>query len=140
MRGPIYTTADIRRIEHAAGNAPLMERAGAATAELAAKLCVGKDVLVLAGPGNNGGDARIAAELLKQRFFRVTVSGKDLPPPKEWGLVVDGLFGIGLTRPIEGAYAELVDYVNRQGCPLLAIDIPSGIQSDTGRVLGRAVR
>jgi len=140
MRGPIYTTADIRRIEQAAGNMPLMERAGAATAELAAKLCVGKDVLVLAGPGNNGGDARIAAELLKQRFFRVTVSEKELPPTKEWGLVVDGLFGIGLTRPVEGAYAELVDYVNRQGCPVLAIDIPSGIQSDTGRVLGRAVR
>jgi hydroxyethylthiazole kinase-like uncharacterized protein yjeF len=140
MRGPIYTTADIRRIEQAAGNVPLMERAGAATAELAAKLCVGKDVLVLAGPGNNGGDARIAAELLKQRFFRVTVSEKELPPTKEWGLVVDGLFGIGLTRPVEGAYAELVDYVNRQGGPVLAIDIPSGIQSDTGRVLGRAVR
>ena len=98
MRGPIYTTADIRRIEQAAGTAPLMERAGTAAAELAAKLCDGKDVLVLAGPGNNGGDARIAAKLLEQRFFRVTVAGKEIPPEKAWGLVIDGLFGIGLAR------------------------------------------
>jgi len=140
MRGPIYTTADIRRIEQAAGAAPLMERAGAAAAELAAKLCDGKDVLVLAGPGNNGGDARIAAKLLEQRFFRVTVAGKEIPPDKAWGLVIDGLLGIGLARPIEGEYAKLVEYVNRQTCPVLAIDIPSGIESDSGRVLGCAVR
>jgi hydroxyethylthiazole kinase-like uncharacterized protein yjeF len=140
VRGPIYLTADIRRIEQAAGNAPLMQRAGAAAAELAARLCSGKDVLVVAGPGNNGGDARIAAELLREKFFRVTLVENGVPAQKEWGLVVDGLFGIGLTRPIEGDYAKLVDYMNRQSCPVLAIDIPSGIQSDTGRVLGCAVR
>ena len=140
MRGPIYTSADIRRIEQAAGDVPLMERAGAAAAELAASLCKGKDVLVLAGPGNNGGDARIAAALLKERFFRVTVAERDVPENKDWGLVVDGLFGIGLARPIEGEYAKLVEYVNRQTCPVLAIDVPSGIQSDSGRVLGCAVR
>ena len=73
MQGPIYLSADIRRIEQAAGDLPLMQRAGAAAAELAVKL-VGdkaKDILVLAGPGNNGGDARIAAELLQEKFFRV---------------------------------------------------------------------
>ena len=142
MRGPIYATADIRRIEQAAGNVPLMERAGAAAAELAAKIASdkSKDILVLAGPGNNGGDARIAADLLKQRFFRVTVAEKDIPADKPWALVIDGLFGIGLARPVEGEYAKLVDYVNRQTCPVLAIDVPSGIQSDSGRVLGRAVR
>jgi hydroxyethylthiazole kinase-like uncharacterized protein yjeF len=142
MRGPIYLTADIRRIEQAAGNAPLMQRAGAAAAELAAKIASdkSKDILVLAGPGNNGGDARIAAELLKEKFFRVTVAEKQIPPEKAWALVIDGLFGIGLTRPIEGDHAKLVEYANRQTCPVLAIDIPSGIQSDTGRVLGCAVR
>jgi hydroxyethylthiazole kinase-like uncharacterized protein yjeF len=140
VRGPIYLTNDIRRIEQAAGNVPLMQRAGAAAAELAAQLCVGKDVLVLAGPGNNGGDARIAADLLKEKFFRVTIVEKDIPAQKPWGLVIDGLFGIGLTRPIEGVHAKLVEYVNRQTRPVLAIDIPSGIQSDTGRVLGCAVR
>jgi len=142
MRGPIYTTADIRRIEQAAGDAPLMQRAGAAAAELAATLASdkSKDILVLAGPGNNGGDARIAADLLKEKFFRVTIAEKEIPAQKPWALVVDGLFGIGLARPIDGDYAKLVEYVNRQGCPVLAIDVPSGIQSDSGRVLGCAVR
>src|SRR5512138_68748 len=100
MRGPIYTTADIRRIEQAAGNVRLMERAGLAAAELAATLASdkSKDVLVLAGPGNNGGDARIVAKLLKERFFRVTVAEKEIPEQKPWALVIDGLFGIGLTR------------------------------------------
>ena len=146
MRGPIYLTADIRRIEQAAGEVspPLMERAGAAAAELAAKLASdqSKDILVLAGPGNNGGDARIAAALLKERFFRVTVAGssRELPPERSWGLVIDGLFGIGLARAIAGDYAALVDYANRQSCPVLALDVPSGIQSDSGAALGRAVR
>jgi hydroxyethylthiazole kinase-like uncharacterized protein yjeF len=139
MNGPIFLTADIRGIEQAAGDAPLMERAGAAAADLAAKLCEGKDVLVLAGPGNNGGDARIAAKLLEERFFRVTVTDRQ-PAEKPWGLVIDGLFGIGLARPIEGDYARLVEYANRQSCPVLALDVPSGIQSDSGRVLGCAVR
>ena len=144
MKSPIYLTADIRRIEQAAGNVtpPLMQRAGSAAAELAARIIpeTSKDILVLAGPGNNGGDARIAAELLKQKFFRVTIAEKDIPAQKEWGLVIDGLFGIGLARPIEGDYAKLVEYANRQACPVLALDVPSGIQSDSGRVLGCAVR
>ncbi|MDH4325629.1 MAG: NAD(P)H-hydrate dehydratase, partial [Betaproteobacteria bacterium] len=135
-----------RLIEGAAKDVPLMERAGAAGAELAARLCAdtAKDVLVLAGPGNNGGDAKIVAERLRQQFFRVTLAGAaeaaTLPMEKNWGLVVDGLFGIGLARPVEGDYARLVDYANAQRCRVLALDMPSGIASDTGRVLGRAVR
>lgn len=146
MSEPIYLTKDIRRIEAAAKDLPLMERAGAAAAELAAQLCsdTAKDVLVLAGPGNNGGDAKIVAERLRQQFFRVTLAGPaaaaTLPVDKRWGLVVDGLFGIGLARPVEGEFARLVDYANSQRCPVLALDIPSGLDSDTGRVLGRAVR
>ncbi len=146
MPEPIYLTKDIRRIEEAAKDVPLMERAGAAAAELAAQLCAetAKDVLVLAGPGNNGGDAKIVAEHLRKQFFRVTLAGAGeaatLPMEKNWGLIVDGLFGIGLARPVEGDYARLVDYVNAQRCPIFALDIPSGVGSDTGRVLGRAVR
>ncbi len=145
MPQPIYLTEDIRRIEKAAGEVSptLMERAGAAAADLAATLLpdTGKDVLVLAGPGNNGGDARVVARVLQEKFFRVTLAGPANPPPqKNFNLVIDGLFGIGLARPLEGEHAKLVDYVNLQTCPVLALDIPSGLNSDTGQVLGRAVR
>ena len=145
MAQPIYLSQDIRRIEQAAGNVSpsLMERAGAAAADLAMSLLpdTGKDVLVLAGPGNNGGDARIVARILQEQFFRVTVADASNPPPeKKFNLVIDGLFGIGITRPVEGEYAKLVRYANAQSCPVLALDIPSGLDSDTGRVLGTAVR
>jgi hydroxyethylthiazole kinase-like uncharacterized protein yjeF len=144
-RGPIYLSEDIRRIERAAGAAEpaLMERAGAAAAEVALRLVAdkAKDVLVLAGPGNNGGDARIVAQRLREKFFRVELASEMRQiPQRSWGLVVDGLFGIGLARDIAGEHAALVEYVNRQRCPVLALDIPSGLHADTGRVLGHAVR
>lgn len=143
---PVYLTEDIRRIEAAAGavSPALMERAGAAAAERAESLISdgAKDVLVLAGPGNNGGDARVVARLLEQKYYRVVIATRpaEIPAGVRWGLVVDGLFGIGLARPVEGEYAALVDYANAQRCPVLALDVPSGIASDTGAVLGRAVR
>jgi ADP-dependent NAD(P)H-hydrate dehydratase / NAD(P)H-hydrate epimerase len=143
MTQPIYLTQDIRRIEQAAGTQPLMERAGAAAAEFASRLASDqtKDILVLAGPGNNGGDARVVARLLLEKFFRVTIAEKSGQiPEKPWGLIVDGLFGIGLARDVEGDYARMIDYANRQKCPVLALDIPSGLHSDTGNVMGRAVR
>jgi ADP-dependent NAD(P)H-hydrate dehydratase / NAD(P)H-hydrate epimerase len=142
MPQAIYFTREIREIEEKAGELPLMERAGAAAADMAAELCIGKDVLVLAGPGNNGGDARIAAARLQEKFFRVTVATNphELNLEGNWGLVIDGLFGIGLARNITGEYAQLVDYANRQRCPVLSLDVPSGIQSDTGQMLGCAVR
>ena len=144
MSQPIYSTREIRELERAAADAPLMERAGTAAADFAASLVQQnrKDILVLAGPGNNGGDARIAAARLQEKFFRVTVAShpRELPPDRSWGLVIDGLFGIGLAREVTGEYAQLVDYANRQPCPVLALDVPSGIQSDTGQVLGCAVR
>lgn len=144
MSRPIYLTADIRRIEQAAGDLPLMERAGTAAAELALTLLAEnrKDVLVLAGPGDNGGDARIVARILAEKFCRVVTAEKlaDIPPDVRWGLVVDGLFGIGLARPVEGGHAKLVHFANALGCPILALDVPSGIASDSGQVLGAAIR
>jgi hydroxyethylthiazole kinase-like uncharacterized protein yjeF len=144
MSRPIYLTQDIRNIERANSSLPLMERAGAAAAELATRLLsdAGKDVLILAGPGNNGGDAKIVARVLQEKFFRVFLASRpeDIPREIRWNLVVDGLFGIGLARPVDGEYAKLVDYANEQSCPILALDIPSGLHSDTGQVLGRAVR
>jgi len=166
---PIYTTAAIRELEERApGATRLMERAGEAAAELARKLCgdTAKSVLVVAGPGNNGGDAFEVATHLKRWFFRVSVvfagerdrlpedartalakwesAGGTLlgaiPDATRFDLAVDGLFGIGLKRPLEGRNAALVDELGALRCPVLSLDIPSGIDADTGAVLGRAVR
>jgi hydroxyethylthiazole kinase-like uncharacterized protein yjeF len=146
---------------------PLMERAGLAAAELARELAGSdKRVVVIAGPGNNGGDALVVARHLKGWWFNVDVlfTGKaaklahdaaaayaawlgvggsfvtDLPRARDCALIVDGLFGIGLQRELTGRYAELVSWMNSSGCPILALDVPSGLESDTGRVLGSAVR
>jgi len=169
---PIYLTADVRAIEEAAAALPnppqLMERAGLAAAEVAREVAGGngKPVLVLAGPGNNGGDAFVVARHLKQWWFNVTVvfagdearlsadskaalrawraaGGEivnELPAARDWGLVVDGLFGIGLERDVSGRYAQWITAMNACGAPRLAIDVPSGLQSDTGGVMGCAVR
>jgi ADP-dependent NAD(P)H-hydrate dehydratase / NAD(P)H-hydrate epimerase len=165
----IFRTSGIRTVEaRFDGSAPpLMERAGAAAADLAAKLLAGSRLppLIVAGPGNNGGDGFVAARLLKELGFAPqvvflgdanrlpadahaafeqwqAVGGATLPdfPPEPFGLAVDALFGIGLTRPIEGRAAEFVDRLNNLDCPVLAIDIPSGLDADSGRVLGHAVR
>ncbi len=145
----------------------LMERAGLAAAEIARKITVsGGRVLIAAGPGNNGGDAFVVARHLKSWWFKVSLvfagdaaklsadakaaftawrdcggdSLKNIPANQEWDLVVDGLFGIGLQRTLSGAHAELVKSINRLGATVLALDVPSGLDSDTGQVLGRAVR
>ena len=145
-----------------------MARAGIAVAEFARVLLGdrGKRVLLLAGPGNNGGDAFVAARQLKQWWYDVTVvfTGQETklsseagaalqewraaggkvheskPEKVDWHLVVDGLFGIGLVRPLDGKHADLVNWSNVSGIPILAIDIPSGLHADNGRVLGCAVR
>lgn len=167
---PVYTTLAIRKLEELAAPASgtLMERAGSAAAEYARSLCgdTAKRVLVVAGPGNNGGDAFEVAAHLKRWFFRVSVvfSGErgklpkdalaalakweaagggletDIPGDARFDLVVDGLFGVGLTRPLAGAHAALVGKLNTLGVAILSLDIPSGINADTGAVMGCAVR
>ena len=145
-----------------------MERAGLAAAEHARGLCgdTAKSILVVAGPGNNGGDALEAAAHLKRWFFRVSVvfAGErsklppdaraalakwestggtllgDIPKGSRFDLAIDGLFGIGLKRPLAGKYAALVEALNALRAPILAIDIASGIDADTGAVMGCAVR
>src|SRR6267143_462916 len=167
---PIYTTPAMRKLEELAAPASgtLMERAGAAAAEFARGLCsdTAKAVLVVAGPGNNGGDAFEVAVHLKRWFFRVSVvfSGerdklpKDaqaalgkweaaggtllhgIPGESRFDLAVDGLFGTGLKRPLAGAHGALVQKLNALGVPILALDVPSGIDADTGAIMGSAVR
>lgn len=168
---PILLTADLRKIEQAAlggtDPAPLMARAGLAAAELARTMAgdSGKPVLILAGPGNNGGDAMVVARHLKQCWHKVIVvcpgdPGKysgdaadalkawrqaggeihpDIPLAQDWSLVIDGLFGIGLKRNLDSGYASLVEHINALDAPVLALDIPSGLDADTGRVMGNAV-
>jgi len=63
-----------------------------------------------------------------------------LPKAQDWGLVVDGIFRIGLEREVTGRHAEWIAAINGVGVPILAIDVPSGLHSDTGRVMGCAVR
>ena len=168
---PVYRATELREIERLAapaGTAPLMRRAGLAAADVACQrlLADGGSVLVLAGPGNNGGDALWVARHLKDRWFRVDVvfTGKaaklspearealeawreaggepltEIPPHGRWDAVVDGLFGVGLGRDLEGRHLELVERVNALGLPVLALDVPSGLCGDTGRVRGAAVR
>jgi hydroxyethylthiazole kinase-like uncharacterized protein yjeF len=169
---PVYLAGEIRKIEQAVlsqpSPPPLMARAGVAVAEFSRELLGdrGKRVLLLAGPGNNGGDAFVAARQLKEWWVDVTVvfTGSEaklpadakaaladwraaggavhesVPTNGDWHLIVDGLFGIGLERALDGKQAELVNWSNASGVPILAIDIPSGLHADSGRVLGCAAR
>ena len=142
---PLLRGSELRELEkrHAGARPPLMERAGRAAADHARQLLQGSraPVLILAGPGNNGGDARVMAQVLQQRGTAVVVAGPgDAVPAGRYGMVVDGLFGIGLGRPVEGAWADLIARINTFAGPVLALDVPSGLDGDTGRVLGVAVR
>ena len=160
---PIVTAAGMRGAEEAvfaAGvpQAELMERAGAAVAREAARFAMGRPVLVLAGPGNNGGDAWVAARLLRDSGYDVMVAalgvakeGTALEMRRQWtgevvdladartrSVVVDGLFGTGLTRPLEpDVVAQLCRLVGAAHFTL-AIDLPSGMDTDHGRDLGAA--
>ncbi len=145
MNTPLLRCSELRAIEtrYATAKPPLMERAGRAAAAVARQLLKGSraPILVLAGPGNNGGDALVMARILAQQGIAVVVAGPgEKIPGGSYGLVVDGLFGIGLGRPLEGAWAELVARINAFAGPVLALDIPSGLDGDTGRILGVAVR
>jgi hydroxyethylthiazole kinase-like uncharacterized protein yjeF len=177
---PLYSAAEIRSVEQAAkAGSPspsLMRRAGAAAAEAALALLgerrSGARVLVLAGPGDNGGDALELAYLLAQEGLPVTVAlhadpAKQSPDAAQalqraqgssvkfaaigalgtlgelvqtpWSLAVDGLFGIGLARPIADPLTRIVEEVNALPCPILALDVPSGLDADTGDIVGPGV-
>ena len=146
----------------------LMERAGLAVASRVRALFPLKKVVVLCGGGNNGGDGLVAArdlynsgvkvsvimttkkealssdcavqyQIVKKMGipaeFRNTLSGKDL----HGSVVIDAVFGTGLARPVKGAIAGLFSFLNSADAPVVAVDMPSGISSDTGEILGEAV-
>ncbi|MGV7206471.1 NAD(P)H-hydrate dehydratase [Oxalobacteraceae bacterium A2-2] len=170
---PLYSVAEIRAAEAAAAASlppgALMQRAGQAAANAALDLLPFSTsrarVLVLAGPGNNGGDALEAAAHLahagatvrvlywapsgaqsaerEEALRRARASAAEFSDPHpealdgmEWNLAIDGLFGIGLARPIGGVARALVQAVSALPCAILALDVPSGLDADTGAVVG----
>ena len=151
--------ADQAEIARGTPGAVLMERAGAAVARAVMERHAPRRTVVLAGPGNNGGDGYVVARLLKERGWDVRVEA--LGPPKapdalaaaeRWAgetgalgerigkadLVVDALFGAGLDRPLSAALARLARALERSGESVVAIDTPSGVAGDTGRPLGNS--
>jgi hydroxyethylthiazole kinase-like uncharacterized protein yjeF len=156
--------ADRLTIESGVSGFTLMEAAGAAVATAAGEMAPGGTVLVLAGPGSNGGDGFVAAALLRRHGHDVRVallglrerlagdaaraaSAYDGPIETLTSetaiaadLVVDALFGAGLARPLDGDVARVVDAVNASGRLVLAVDLPSGIDGRTGEIRGAAIR
>lgn len=147
----------------------LMERAALVTVEELQRMC-GKAscrVLVLAGRGNNGGDGLAVGRLLMLQGYEVTfvLPGEDFyercseetrrqidilygygacifsrMQDGEYDIVIDAIFGIGLSRDVEGIWKESIQWINGSGAWVCSVDIPSGIDADTGKVMGCAVQ
>lgn len=159
---------DRTEIEHyGMPSAVLMERAALSVRDvILERFPDAADILVICGSGNNGGDGFAAARMLNLAGRKADVlflgkhesmtpetaaqaeifrrhAGYVLPDEsgvKGYDLIVDALFGIGLTREVIGRYADIIHAVNRSDVPVVAVDIPSGIRADDGHVLGCAVR
>ena len=148
-----------------AGGVPgiaLMEAAGLAVADALARRTPPCPLAVLCGPGNNGGDGFVAARVLAARGWpvrlallgeRSALTGDAALAAATWsgnvealtpsvldgaGIVIDGLFGAGLARPIEGAAREVIAAIGERRLPVVAIDVPSGIDGASGEVRGIA--
>ena len=131
----------------------VMQQAGEAVAERAGSLAENFDpsILFLIGKGNNGGDARIAAKALmaggvntRIHVLEVNDGTEALPDLSDASLVVDGLFGIGLNRELSADWCGFIEQLNQATqelrIPVLAVDVPSGLDADTGQPRGAAVR
>jgi len=165
----VLTTAEMERADRltiAAGTPgfALMLSAGQAVAEAAMDLVEEGPILVVAGRGNNGGDGFVAAAELAARGRDVSVillcerdslQGDAASAAKGWkypvlpfnpqaigrpALIIDAMFGAGLNRPVKGEPHEMIEAINGNGAPVLAVDLPSGINGDTAAVMGVAVR
>lgn len=166
----VLTTGEMGRADQATirdgtPGSQLMEQAGRAVAEAVMRLrpesC---RVAVMTGPGNNGGDGFVAARVLAEAGYRTTVwmaaprdslqgdagfaaaawtgaaKGLSFDLTEEADVVVDALFGAGLSKPLGDLVARTVEAVNASGLPVVAVDLPSGIHGDTGAVFGTAIR
>jgi hydroxyethylthiazole kinase-like uncharacterized protein yjeF len=164
----LLTTAEMAeadRLTIAAGTPgiELMENAGRAVADAASRLLQGRGILIVAGPGNNGGDGFVAARHLAERGYEVRVSflgetaalkGDAAAAFERWSgpvepaspvsladcdIVIDALFGAGLAREVEGLPRAMIRAMNASAAPVIAVDLPSGVNGTTGAVMGIAV-
>src|SRR3982075_1548633 len=165
----VLTTTEMERADRLTIDAgtpgfALKMSAGPAAAEAAMDLVAEGPIVVVAGRGNNGGDGFVAAAELAARGRDVSVillcerdsltgdaalaaRGWDYPVlpfnPQAIGkpaLIIDALFGAGLNRPVKGEPHEMIEAINADSAPVLAVDLPSGINGDSGAVMGVAVR
>ena len=157
-------TADRLTIEGGTPGAVLMENAGVAIAGEIMRRWEKQPVAILCGPGNNGGDGFVIARLLKDRGWPVRLAlpgdmgqltGDALHHARLWTgqteslsadilgdgpLVVDALFGAGLSRPLDGMALEMITAINQRALVCVGVDVPSGVDGDTGEILGGAPR
>jgi ADP-dependent NAD(P)H-hydrate dehydratase / NAD(P)H-hydrate epimerase len=130
---PLYTAEEMKSAEAGHDVDAMMRRAGAAVAEeLMRRWPDARRVGIHAGGGANGGDGRIAGEILQAQGRELVADRPDV--------VIDALLGTGLTGAPREETGRLIDRVNTAGVPILAVDIPSGVNSSTGEVAGPAVR
>ncbi len=164
----VLTTTEMERADRltiAAGTPgfALMMSAGQAVAEAAMGLVEEGPILVVAGRGNNGGDGFVAAAELAARGREVSIillcerdslQGDAALAARGWkypvlpfnpqaigkpALIIDALFGAGLNRPVKGDPLEMIEAINANGAPVLAVDLPSGINGTSGAVMGAAI-
>jgi len=157
--------ADRLAAEQGVPGLALMENAGRAVADAVAALISrgGAAIAVACGPGNNGGDGFVAARLLRERGYMVrlgllgrrdALKGDAAEMATRWGdagelnaatlagadVTIDALFGAGLARPLEGTAAGIVAAINAAGRPVVAVDVPSGLDGSTGQAPGPVVQ
>ena len=156
--------ADAATIAGGTPGSELMEAAGAAVAGAVVERYRRQPVVVLCGPGNNGGDGFVAARRLQAAGWSVRLgllgsldalkgdaakaAGKWVRPVETLSptlldghpIVIDALFGAGLSRPLDGSAAEIIERVKTSAMSVLAVDVPSGLHGDTGELLGRPAR
>lgn len=161
-RADQITIAELHK--QARGGADLMEEAGLSVVREITKDYSGLNALILCGPGNNGGDGFVIARHLKEAGWNIDVallgaveslqgdayhmaklwSGDVLPlnsdAIRDHDVIVDAIFGTGLSKEISGDIKEVIEKANAKLCGKVAVDIPSGIKGDTGEILGVAFK
>ena len=135
---PILTAAQMRAAEAGHDVSALMERAGAALAEAAWLYAGPIETLLLCGPGNNGGDGRVAARHLEARGMTVRIATLDtLADAEPAPMIIDCLFGTGLNRPLEDAVSSKLISLIETSQVAIACDLPSGVSTDDGALLSQ---